>query len=362
MKSKTVVYKLLPGVILLLVTAVILFSCRPGQKPPATGGTPTETLKKGVILVDYRDQNKVDVFIDGDVFTSYIYPGELAKPVLFPVRSAKGTVITRGYPLKPREGERIDHPHQVGVWFAFEDVNGSNFWKGIDARILHRGVKRAESREALGVLEIAADWQIKAEDGTWHTLLQEKTIFEFSGDENTRTIERITQLTAQEDEIIFTDIKDGLLGIRLARELELPSDEAHILIAADGEPGEEPVLDTEGINGRYLNSEGIEGYEVWGKRADWVRLSSRIDDEEIAVTVFDHPGNFGFPSYWHARDYGLLAVNNLGARAFDENAEAVSVRLQPGESTTFRHRIYITSGELVDARALDAVSEEFRNK
>jgi hypothetical protein len=362
MKAKIVLQRLLPGIILLLVTALILFSCRPGKKPPASDSGPAESLKKGVVLVDYRDQKKVDVFIDGDVFTSYIYPEVLAKPVLFPVRSARGTVITRGFPLKPREGERIDHPHQVGVWFAFEDVNGINFWKGINARILHRGVKRAESREALGVLEIAADWQIQSDDGTWHTLLQEKTIFEFSGDENTRTIERITQLTAQEEEVVFTDIKDGLLGIRLARELELPSDEAHILIGADGKPGEDPVMDTKGVSGRYLNSEGIEGYEVWGKRADWVSLSSRIADEEIAVTVFDHPGNFGFPSYWHARDYGLLAVNNLGARAFDENAEPVSLRLQPGESTTFRHRIYITSGGQANARSLDAVSEEFRNR
>ena len=362
MKKTALLHKLIPWLTFLLALAMILSSCRPAQKPPAAETKPAESLKKGVILVDYRDKKKVDVFIDGDIFTSYIYPDELLKPVLFPVRSAEGTLITRGFPLEPREGERVDHPHQVGIWFAFEDVNGHNFWKCEGARILHRGVKRAESREKLGVLEIASDWQIPAEDGTWHTLLQEKTIFEFSGDEHTRTIERITQLTAQEDDVIFSDTKDGLFGIRMARELELPSDEPQILIGADGNPTEEGVLDTKGVNGRYLNSVGLEGSEVWGKRAGWVSLSSRIGEEDIVVSVFDHPDNHGFPAYWHARDYGLLAVNNLGAKAYDDSAEPVLVRLKPGESNVFRHRIYISSGENGGAEELEKIFEEFRNK
>ncbi|PYT53264.1 MAG: hypothetical protein DMG43_09420 [Acidobacteria bacterium] len=40
--------------------------------------------------------NRVDISIDGKPFTSYIWPEKLAKPVLYPLRTAKGTVITRG--------------------------------------------------------------------------------------------------------------------------------------------------------------------------------------------------------------------------------------------------------------------------
>ena len=61
---------------------------------------------------------KVDVLISGQFFTAYIYPDEkvLKKPVLFPIKTLKGTTITRGYPLEPRANERTDHPHHVGLW------------------------------------------------------------------------------------------------------------------------------------------------------------------------------------------------------------------------------------------------------
>ena len=63
-------------------------------------------------------EKKIDVIIGGKYFTSYFYPGEsvLKKAVLFPILSAKGTTITRGYPISPRAGERTDHPHHVGMW------------------------------------------------------------------------------------------------------------------------------------------------------------------------------------------------------------------------------------------------------
>ena len=51
----------------------------------------------------------------GKPFTSYVWPERLAKPVLYPIRTARGTIVTRGFPLDPRPGERVDHPHQVGL-------------------------------------------------------------------------------------------------------------------------------------------------------------------------------------------------------------------------------------------------------
>jgi hypothetical protein len=44
-----------------------------------------------------------------------------------------GTVVTRGWPLNPRPGERVDHPHHVGLWFNYENVNGLDFWNNSDA-------------------------------------------------------------------------------------------------------------------------------------------------------------------------------------------------------------------------------------
>ena len=44
---------------------------------------------------------KIDVLIGGQPFTAYIYPTVLKKPVLFPLRTAEGSLVTRGFPPGP---------------------------------------------------------------------------------------------------------------------------------------------------------------------------------------------------------------------------------------------------------------------
>src|ERR1700704_5563580 len=84
-------------------------------------------------LVPYERQRRVDVIIDEKPLTAYIWPEQIAKPVLYPLRSAKGTLVTRGYPLDPRPGERVDHPHHVGVWLNYGNVSGFDFWNNSEA-------------------------------------------------------------------------------------------------------------------------------------------------------------------------------------------------------------------------------------
>ena len=108
---------------------------------------------------------RVDISIDGQPFTSYIWPATLKKPVLYPLRTAKGTIVTRGYPLEPRPGERIDHPHHVGLWFNYGNVNDFDFWnnsyaiKKEDAhkmgKILQRKIVAATSGAVFNVACIA---------------------------------------------------------------------------------------------------------------------------------------------------------------------------------------------------------------
>src|SRR5258708_1561027 len=78
---------------------------------------------KGVRVVKNEAMRRVDVIIDGRAFTSYVWPESLTKPVLYPLFTAQGNVVTRGFPLEPRPGERVDHPHHAGLWFDYGDVN-----------------------------------------------------------------------------------------------------------------------------------------------------------------------------------------------------------------------------------------------
>ena len=94
---------------------------------------PTHAQERGVRIVKNEASRRVDVFIDGQPFTSYVWPEVLTKPVLYPLRSAQGTIVTRGFPLDPRPGERVDHPHHAGLWFNYGDVNGVDFWNNSTA-------------------------------------------------------------------------------------------------------------------------------------------------------------------------------------------------------------------------------------
>jgi hypothetical protein len=282
-------------------------------------------------------------------------------------------LITRGFPLEPREGERTDHPHQVGVWLNYGDVNGFDFWNNSFAipedqkmkygKIVHKEVKQAISVDLTGILEVTSDWMVQHDPLLpVYPLLTEDTRFEFSGDENTRIIDRITILTACTEDVIFADNKEGLFAIRVDRAFEYPSEEPLKFTDANGKISEVAVLNNEGVDGHYRNSKGIEGIDVWGKRANWVGLSATKNDEDITIAIFDHPSNPGYPAYWHARGYGLFAVNNLGQKIFSEGKEELNFSLKKGESVTFKYRIYITSGYTATDDELNEQFREFSEK
>ena len=65
--------------------------------------------------------------------------------------------------------------------------------------------------------------------------------------------------------------------------------------------------------------------------------------------MLDHPKNVGFPTYWHARGYGLFAANNLGQKVLSDGKEELNFRLEAGKSVTFRHQILILNGAATPA-------------
>src|SRR5216683_8278471 len=75
------------------------------------------------------EQDKIRVEIDGKPFTDFVLrEGNAMKPYLYPLRSASGKIVTRHFPMETVPGEPKDHPHQRGLWFAHDSVNGFDFW------------------------------------------------------------------------------------------------------------------------------------------------------------------------------------------------------------------------------------------
>jgi hypothetical protein len=303
-----------------------------------------------VQVVPRPAERRVDVLVGGRPFTAYVWPTSLKKPVLYPLRTATGTVVTRGYPLEPRAGERVDHPHHAGLWFNYGDVNGLDFWnnstaiKDADApkmgTIVHRAIRSTASGPGEGTLAVTTEWV----DARGTPLLREDATFVFRARNDLRSIDRITTLTALDQPVSFTDNKEGVIGMRVARQLEHPTTTPEKFTDASGRPTTTPVLDNTGVTGAYLSSEGKAGDAVWGTRARWTTLAGTINGEPVRIAMFDHPNNVGYPTYWHARGYGLFAANPLGQKAMSNGKEELNFKLQPGQSTTFRHQVLIMSG------------------
>ena len=93
-----------------------------------------------------------------------------------------------------------------------------------------------------------------------------------------------------------------------------------------------------------ISSEGITGDAVWGTRAKWMNLSGIIGNEKISVVICDHPKNPGYPTYWHARGYGLFAANPLGWNDFTKGKEQFNFSIPAKKSAKFRYRVIISSG------------------
>ncbi|HEY4816844.1 MAG TPA: DUF6807 family protein, partial [Candidatus Acidoferrum sp.] len=117
-------------------------------------------------------------------------------------------------------------------------------------------------------------------------------------------------------------------------------------------------LDNTGVNGVYLTSEGKRGDAAWGTRGRWCNLTGRVGDEPVSITILDHPGNPGFPTYWHARGYGLFAVNPLGQKIFSNGKEELNLSVAPHQSITFRYRVLI-SPEIVSPGKSEAEYKKF---
>jgi len=307
-----------------------------------------------VQLVEQKDKQQVDVLVDGQPFTSYVFWNDQKKPLLSPLRTSTGKIFTRGFPLEKVAGERTDHPHHISSWFNYGNVNGTDFWnsppEGFSrdskipyGRIKHAGLKSAQSGEGLATLQVSSDWIMA--DGSKVLQQDEKLVFRAAKD--LRIIDRIVTLTAQDKPAVFRDSKEGVIAIRVTRSLEEPSTKPEIFTDDSGKPTAVAKLDNTGVNGVYLSSEGKVGEkEAWSTRAKWMTLSGAVLGEDVCIGIFDHPKNSTFPTYWHCRGYGLFAANPFGAKEFTKGKTTLNFTIQPGKSETFRFRILIHTGKL----------------
>jgi hypothetical protein len=282
----------------------------------------TATCMAGTDVKLVQDANKINILVGGNLFTTYQYGSELTKPILYPINSPSGILLTRHFPFEIVPGESNDHPHHMGIFFAYDKVNNDGFWNNriSPPQIKHIKTTKMEN----GQLSTISHW----DSNSGRTLLEEKRDMIFYAQPNQYTIDFNITLIAQDEKIVFSDTKEGLFALRVA----------------------DWMTEAKGT-GQYLDSKGNIGEpNIWAKKAEWVRLEAVKDGKTIGVAIFDHPKSSLFPTYWHARAYGLFAANPFGQLDFlkgrnVENPQPLNFTLKPGQSAVFRYRLIIYEGE-----------------
>jgi len=191
-----------------------------------------------------------------------------------------------------------------------------------------------------GKLSYRANWTNQKSD----VLLEETTEFEFAGTQHQRIIDRITVLKAVTD-VVFTDNKEGMLGLRVSHELQMPAMKDQKFTDDKGNMTVVKVSADSIASGNYLTSEGKQADDVWSTRAVWCKLYGKIGNDSISIAIIDHPQNPNYPTFWHARGYGLFAANPLGEKIFTNGKSEKNLRLKKNESIRFYYRIVITDGD-----------------
>lgn len=322
---------------------------------PAAGQSP-DPREFGITL----EKHHVDFKVQGKLIARYVTEGEkLAKPYFYPLVAPNGGIVTRGWPMDDSDPKELkDHVHQKSAWFCHGDVipegleikdkikgvKGVDFWsehKG-HGRIVctSRDVKKAKDRVSLITQN---EW--RTADGV--KILDETRTIHLSQVPAGWLLTFEIDLHASVYPITFGDTKEGCLGVRV------------------------PWTMTESKGkGKLTNAEGKSGMKaIWGHASPWcdysgpVRVMGQPETTVVAgVAILDHPSN-PVKAYWHSRDYGLMAANPFGRKAFPGVPKDASVvKLARGEHLKLRYGLLLHSGDVKDGKVAETAEKFFKSK
>lgn len=273
---------------------------------------------------------------DASPVATYVFRDEtILRPYFSGVHAPGAMAVTR--PLPPRPGiDAADHADMhPGIWLAFGDLGGGDFWRN-KGRVEH--VEFVEPPTASvdgkdGVVSFVARNRYRigektvCEELARHTIRATRGGYLFTFD---------SQFSGDEP-LAFGDQEEMGLGLRVPAELTVKTG-----------------------GGTILNSEGRQNEKaVWGRQADWCDYSSVLTERKLlaGLLLVPHPDNFR-RSWMHVRDYGLLVANPFGERAFTKSPPSRIV-VKPGEKLRLRFGVWAHTANLDEKTNLVALSAEY---
>jgi len=204
---------------------------------------------------------------------------------------------------------------------AWGDLSGADSWR-LKAEIRHEQLDFQESRSSEQAAFTVVNHHMSA-DGS-DVLCEETCRFAFAARPAGILLLWHSSFRPTGGEIYFGDQEEMGLGIRVATPLSV----------RDG-------------MGTFTNSQGgVNEEEVWGKQSNWCDYAGPTDGRHAGMMLMAHPSNFR-RSWMHARDYGFVAANPFGRKAFT-GGEPSRIVVPPGETLELRFAVLLHSHPTAD--------------
>jgi len=261
----------------------------------------------------------------GKELTRYHFSPDQRRPYLYPLNGPSERSLTRmGHPRAP-----FSHSHHNSVWISHHDVNGDGFWADTGpGRIVPQWVvEYTDGDDAAGLVAIN-HWVGK---GDQVHLIERRGIKAYPLPREEWLLQVDVQLEVGKTPTTLGKTPFGLFAVRMAKSLGV-NDGGGLIRNSEGNVNEQ------GPNGCF-----------W-KRARWVDYSGPIvTGVNEGITLFDHPGNPNYPSYFHVRQDGWM-----GASLTFDAARVV----EPGKLLRLRYALYVHR-EVPERGSIDGQWEAF---
>jgi hypothetical protein len=259
---------------------------------------------------------------EGQPLVTYVYTdAEIPRPYFRDLFTVSGKRISRHHP--PVAGEEpTDHAtYHPGLWMAFGDISGADFWRN-KAVVRHvRFLEEPIVRSGQAFFAVENSYESGDE-----VVCRARCRYALELTAQGWLLRVDTEFFNADNAFTFGDQEEMGLGVRVAAPLMVEN------------------------GGTILNSEGRKDEAgAWGQQADWCSYFGSLDGDTAGVTLFTHPENFR-ASWFHARDYGLLLANPFGRAAFTDG-QASEVRVEAGEAFRLQFGVHVFEGQSAVADA-----------
>ncbi len=270
-----------------------------------------------------REDDQLLISLRGQPIVEFVFrDDQTLRPYFSNARLTNGLQVTRNHP--PVEGvDELDHAAlHPGIWLAFGDINGHDFWRNKAAMEHVRFVMEPTITD--GRLRFSTECRLKRGEGDSLCVLI--NTYTLAARPRGWLLIWNAEFRAGENAVIFGDQEEMGFGARVATSF------------------------TEKNGGLIHSSIGKEtAKQTWGQLAQWCDYTSS-DPQAGGILLMASPKNFR-PSWWHNRDYGAFVSNPFGRQAMKQGDRS-SVVIEPGQS------MEITFGAMIhDLKDFDAAAE-----